>query len=77
MTGKIAAAVVAAIVLATAGAASAQTNTHGARANIAASQMQAGASYYNSDYWNAIASPGRAPQRDPFVGTVFENVVPY
>jgi hypothetical protein len=77
MAGKIAAAVVAAIVLATAGAASAQTNTRVARVNVAASQAQAYDSYYNSDYWNAIASPARIPQRDPFVGTVFDNVVPY
>jgi hypothetical protein len=77
MTGKIAAAVVTAVVLATAGAASAQTNARVVRINVAATQSPATGAYYNGDYWNAISSPARAPQRDPYVGTVFENVAPY
>jgi ABC-type glycerol-3-phosphate transport system substrate-binding protein len=75
MTGKIAAAVVAAIVLATAGAASAQTSTRVAQANVTAPAPSN--SYYNQDYWNAIAPAGRIQQRDPLAGTVFEGVVPY
>ena len=67
MTGKIAAAFVAATVLATAGAASAQTLQAPSR------------SYFNNDYWSAVANtaPVRAPLRDSFAGTVFEGVAPY
>jgi hypothetical protein len=73
MTGKIAAAVVAAIVLATASAASAQQSR---RADFAW-QAPPYHSYYDRAYWNAIAPAGRIEQHDPFAGTVFEGVVPY
>ena len=75
MTGKIATAAVAAIVLATAGVASAQTETRVAQANVTAPAPSN--AYYNSDYWNAIADRGRDFKRDPYAGTVFEGVVPY
>jgi hypothetical protein len=82
MTGKIAAAAVAVIVLATAGAASAQTRTRAVPANHPAWQSETYGpyyrdSYYNRDYWNAISSHTSIQLHDPFVGTVFENVVPY
>jgi hypothetical protein len=75
MTGKIAAAAIAAIVLATAGAASAQTGTRVEQANVTAPALSN--SYYNKDYWNAIADRGRDFKRDLYVGTVFEGVAPY
>jgi hypothetical protein len=80
MTGKITAALVAAIVLATAGAASAQTVVRAPQVNATWQNPANGPyynSYYNRDYWDAIASRTQPPGRDPFVGTVFENVVPY
>lgn len=88
MTGKITAALVAAIVLASAGVApaqtekhsasvaSAQTNRHSARAsNQVRWQAPYFDSYYNKDYWDAVGV--REEQRDPYVGTVFEGVAPY
>jgi hypothetical protein len=79
MTGKITAAVVAAILFASAGVASAQTNGHSARTS---SHWQApySDSYYNRDYWEGVegVAPGvRIEQRDPYAGTVFEGVAPY
>jgi hypothetical protein len=86
MTGKITAAVVAAILFASAGVASAQTNRHSARVALeqtnghsprTSSHWQApySDSYYNKDYWDGVGV--RTEQRDPYVGTVFEGVAPY
>ena len=76
MTGKITAALVAAIVLASAGVAPAQTNRHSARtSNQVHWQAPYFDSYYNKDYWDAVGV--REEQRDPYVGTVFEGVAPY
>jgi hypothetical protein len=81
MTGKITTAAAAAILLASVGAASAATHAHQTRTSAAASH-----SYYdfapqnfNQDYWNGVngVAPGGSPLRDPFAGTVFENVAPY
>jgi hypothetical protein len=68
MTGKITAILAAAIVLASASVASAQTNRH------AGAQWQApyANSYYNRDYWSGIRGvvPYRSPLFDPYAGTV-------
>ena len=81
MTNKITAVMVAAILTASAGAASAQTNAHVARVNAQVARtnvaQQNPYSYYNRDYWDAVSPGGRIQQRDPFVGTYFEGVVPY
>jgi hypothetical protein len=74
MTSKITAAVVAALVLGSAGVASAQTGRHGSWTSAQTPYSQ---SYYNGDYWNGVAPAGRIQQRDPYVGTPFENVAPY
>jgi hypothetical protein len=76
MTGKILAAAVAAAVLLSAGVASAQTNVHVKR--VADRQAQFVSSYFDKAYWDAISPHGRfVVERDPFAGTVWENVVPY
>ncbi len=81
MTSKITAIAITAVLVASAGAASAQTNTHAARTNAqvtrANAAWQSPYSYYNRDYWDAVSPAGRIQQRDPFVGTYFEGVVPY
>jgi hypothetical protein len=74
MTSKITAAVVAAILLGSAGVASAQKGRHGSWASVQAPYSQ---SYYNGDYWNGVTPAGRIQLRDPYVGTPFENVAPY
>jgi hypothetical protein len=74
MTSKITAAAVAAILLSSAGVASAQTGRHGSWTSGQAAYSQ---SYYNGDYWNGVSPAGRIQQRDPYVGTPFENVAPY
>jgi hypothetical protein len=76
MTTKITAAVAVAFLVSTAGVASARPNTH-LNHTGAAQQNYLADSYYNKDYWDAIADHGRIELRDPFVGTPFENVVPY
>jgi hypothetical protein len=76
MTSKITAAAVAAVLLASAGVASAQTNNHWARASVH-TQGPSSDSYYNRHYWDAVAPYGRAEQRDPYIGTIWEGVVPY
>ena len=81
MTRNITAAAVVAILLASAGAASAQTSAHVARTNAQSARTstawQSPNSYYNKDYWDSVAPAGRIGLRDPFVGTYFEGVVPY
>jgi hypothetical protein len=74
MTRKITAILAAAVVLTSAGVASAQTNSHSARTN---GQWQARQAPY-SDIWTGSGFPaGRFDQRDPYAGTVFEGVAPY
>jgi hypothetical protein len=74
MTGKITAAVVAAILLASAGVASAKTSKHGAQTSVQAPYSD---SYYDRDYWSGVAPAGRIQLHDPYVGTPFEGVAPY
>jgi hypothetical protein len=71
MTGKITAILAAALVLASAGVASAQTNRH------AGAQWRA--PYANSYYDTRNLRYGHAsePRFDPYAGTVFEGVAPY
>jgi hypothetical protein len=75
MTGKITAILAAALVLASAGVASAQTHRH------AGVRWQApyANSYYDRDYWVGIQGvvPYQTPGFDPYVGTPFDGVAPY
>ena len=75
MTSKITVILAAAVVLASAGVASAQTNRHGG------AQWQApyANSYYNRDYWARIqgVAPYETPHFNPYAGTVFDGVAPY
>ena len=75
MTGKITAAVVAAILLGSAGAASAQIGRTGPTYSPYYSPYYN--SYYNRNYWEGVAPAGRIYQRDPYAGTVFDGVAPY
>jgi hypothetical protein len=82
MTGKIAAIVAAAALIASVGAASAQPKRHAPRvdqwqAPYAQSQAAYTDTYYNRDYWAGVAPAGRPEPRDPLGGTVFEGVAPY
>jgi hypothetical protein len=81
MTAKITAAVLAAILLTSAGAASAQTSRHVTRTNTpqvrTSAAWQSSDPYYNKDYWDRVAPAGKIQLHDPFVGTYFEGVVPY
>jgi hypothetical protein len=76
MTRKITAAAAVALLIGSAGIASAQTNTHAARVN-GVSQAPFTYSYYNEDYWRAIEPNGSFEQRDPYAGTIWEGVAPY
>jgi hypothetical protein len=73
MTGKITAIVAAAVVLASASVASAQSNRH------AGAQWQApyANSYYNQDTTSLRYGDANDHQFDPYAGTVFEGVAPY
>jgi hypothetical protein len=73
MTGKITAILAAAVVLASAGVASAQPGRH------ARWQAPYADSYYNGDYWAGIqgVAPYQTPRFDPYAGTVFQGVAPY
>ena len=73
MISKITAILAAAVVLASAGVASAQTNRH------AGAQWQApyANSYYNQDTRNLRFGHANDPQFDPNAGTVWEDVAPY
>ncbi len=77
MSNKILVAAATAILLASAGLASAQTQTrnHAPRAN-GVYQPYAN-SYYDRTYWESIAPNGTIGRPDPFVGTIWEGVVPY
>jgi hypothetical protein len=66
MTSKILAIVAAAVVLASASVASAQTR-----------QAPYANSYYNQDTTNLRYGHANDPQFDPNAGTVFEGVAPY
>jgi hypothetical protein len=72
MTGKITAALVAAILLASAGVASAQIGRHGPTYYNPYYN-----SYYDRQYREGVTPRGRIEQRDPYAGTVFEGVAPY
>lgn len=76
MTGKITAALVAAMVFASAGVASAQTNRRPVQASVLR-QAPVSNSYYNNAYWAAVAPNGKVEQRDPYAGTIWEGVAPY
>jgi len=65
MTGKIAAILAAAVVLASASVASAKTVHPFPN------------SYYNQDTRNLRFGHANDPQFDPYAGTVWENVAPY
>jgi hypothetical protein len=67
MTHKIIAAVAVALLLGSTGIASAQTNTHAARVN-GVSQAPLTYSYYNEDYWRAIAPKGALNSGIPMQG---------
>jgi hypothetical protein len=73
MTSKITAIVAVAVVLASAGVASAQTNRH------AGAQWQAPYAnpYYNQDTRNLRYGHANDHQFDPLAGTVFDGVAPY
>jgi hypothetical protein len=74
MISKITAILAAAVVLASAGIAAAQTSSHPARTN---GQWQAKQAPY-SDIWTGSGFPaGRYDQRDPYAGSVFDGVAPY
>ena len=75
MSNKILIAAVAAIVLASTGLASAQTRTY-VRAPYAYGYASSSNSYYDPSYWDAVA-PNIYVRPDPFVGTVWQGVVPY
>jgi hypothetical protein len=77
MTGKIAAVLTAAVVLAaSAGVASAQI---GRRTQWQAPYGDVYNGYYNRDYWAGIqgVAPYHTPRFDPYAGTVFDGVAPY
>jgi hypothetical protein len=77
MTGKITAAVVAAILLGSAGVASAQIGRTGPNSYYSPYYSPYYNSYYNRNYREGVAPAGRIYQRDPYAGTVFEGVAPY
>jgi hypothetical protein len=84
MIRKITGVAVVALLLGSVGIASAQTNTHAAQVNgvrqapfAASYQAPYGNSYFNQDYWRAIAPNGLLDRPDPYVGTVWEGVAPY
>jgi hypothetical protein len=73
MTGKITAAVVAAILLGSAGIASAQIGRTGPTYSPYYSP------YYNGNYWRGIqgVAPYRGSGYDPYYGTYWDGVTPY
>jgi hypothetical protein len=81
MTRKITAILAAAVVLASAGVASAQSNRHVARFG-AQPQAPYANSYYNHDYWAGAAGivpggPDKFNGHNPYAWTVFDGVAPY
>jgi opacity protein-like surface antigen len=75
MSNKILIAAVSAILLASTGLASAQTRIH-RQATYGYGYAPYANSYYDRSYWDAVA-PNIYVRPDPFVGTVWEGVVPY
>jgi hypothetical protein len=73
MSNKILIAAVSVILLASTGLASAQTRIHRQAQYGYASYTD---SYYDRSYWDAVA-PNIYVRPDPFVGTIWEGVVPY
>jgi hypothetical protein len=73
MTSKITAILAAALVLASAGVASAATSRH-AGAQWLAPYVN---SFYDSDYWLGIHGDAPYETPRPYGGTVFEGVAPY
>ena len=71
MTGKITAALVAAILLASAGVASAQIGRRGPTYYNPYYNSYYN-SYYDRQYREGVTPGGRIEQRDPYAGTVFE-----
>jgi hypothetical protein len=78
MIRKITAVAAVALLLGSAGIASAQTNRHAAQVN-SARQAPFANSYFNEDYWRGVQgiAPYDVEQRDPYVGTVWEGVATY
>jgi hypothetical protein len=74
MTGKISAIVAAALLIASAGVASAQTARH---VGYVARQVQVQAPDAGYNHHFRGDAPAARPQADPYAGTVFENVAPY
>jgi hypothetical protein len=74
MISKITALLAAALVLASAGAASAQIGRRGDEW-----RGYYGGGYYNRDYWAGIrgVAPYHTPRFDPYAGTIYEGVAPY
>jgi hypothetical protein len=81
MTGKITAAVVAAILLGSAGIASAQVGRTGPTYSPYYGPYYSPFynSYYNGAYWRGIqnVAPYRSGGYDPYYGTYLDNVAPY
>jgi hypothetical protein len=74
MTGKISAIVAAALLIASAGVASAQPARHVAHFAHQVQVLAPDAGYY---YHFRGDAPAARHQADPYAGTVFENVAPY
>jgi|SRR5262249_48965004 hypothetical protein len=74
MTGKISAIVAAAVLIASAGVASAQPARHVAHVARHVQVLTPDAGY---NYHFRGDGPAARPQADPYAGTVFENVAPY
>jgi hypothetical protein len=75
MSNKILIAAASAILLASTGLASAQMRTHW-QAPQTYGYAPYAHSYYDRAYWDAVA-PNTFVRPDPFIGTVWEGVVPY
>jgi hypothetical protein len=73
MIGKIAPILAAAVMLASTGVASAQTNRHGG----ARWQAPYANSYYNQDTRNLRYGHANDRQFDPLAGSVFDGIAPY
>jgi hypothetical protein len=76
MSNKILIAAASAILLASTGLAPAQTRIHRQAPDAYGYNAPYATSYYDRAYWNAVA-PNTFVRPDPFVGTVWEGVVPY
>jgi hypothetical protein len=80
MIGKITSAVAVALLLGSASVASAQTDTRAQRNGTwqaPFAEPYYDNSYFNEDYWRAVAPFGAVGQPDPYAGTIWEGVAPY